>query len=171
VRLVAGDVTSAADVAAAAVGHDAAIHAAAVYGAGTDPDGFFPGAARALIEGLRQAGTAASAGTATSPAAAASAGTATSPEAAASAGTATSPAAAVTSRDSRIGWIRRIGRDRQARRGRSSRAATRSRRHKAARRARFPRRRPLILPGPRRRLGHSAPRRRRPGLGVRQPGR
>ncbi|GAB3462881.1 NAD(P)-dependent oxidoreductase [Actinophytocola sediminis] len=56
VRVAAGDVTDVAAVAALAAGHDAAINAAAVYGAGTDPDAFFPGAARALIEGLRQAG-------------------------------------------------------------------------------------------------------------------
>jgi hypothetical protein len=56
VRIVAGDVTSVADVAALAAGHDAAIHAAAVYGAGTDPGAFFTSAARALVTGLRQAG-------------------------------------------------------------------------------------------------------------------
>ncbi|XHU04487.1 NAD(P)H-binding protein [Amycolatopsis sp. WGS_07] len=54
--VVAGDVTDAADVAALAAGHDAAINAAAVYGEGTDPDAFFTGAARALITGLRQSG-------------------------------------------------------------------------------------------------------------------
>lgn len=53
---VAGDVTSAADVAALAAGHDAAINAAAVYGEGTDPEAFFTGAARALVAGLGQAG-------------------------------------------------------------------------------------------------------------------
>ena len=56
VRVAAGDVTGVADVAALAAGHDAAIHAAAVYGPGTDPDAFFTSAARALITGLRQAG-------------------------------------------------------------------------------------------------------------------
>jgi putative NADH-flavin reductase len=55
-RVAPGDVTDAAGVAALAAGHDAAIHAAAVYGAGTDPDAFFTGAAHALINGLRQAG-------------------------------------------------------------------------------------------------------------------
>ena len=55
-RVAAGDVTDVADVAALAAGHDAAIHAAAVYGAGTDPDAFFTGAAHALVNGLRQAG-------------------------------------------------------------------------------------------------------------------
>src|SRR5450759_2111384 len=55
-RVAAGDVTDVADVAALAAGHDAAIHAAAVYGAGTDPDAFFNGAAHALVNGLRQAG-------------------------------------------------------------------------------------------------------------------
>ena len=56
VRIAGGDVTDVADVAAFAAGHDAAIHAAAVYGAGTDPDAFFTGAAHALVKGLRQAG-------------------------------------------------------------------------------------------------------------------
>ncbi|MFE0133065.1 NAD(P)-dependent oxidoreductase [Streptomyces sp. NPDC059037] len=55
VRIAAGDVTDAADVAALADGHDAAINAAAVYGEGTDPDTFFTSAAHALVEGLRQA--------------------------------------------------------------------------------------------------------------------
>jgi hypothetical protein len=55
--IAAGDVTNAVDVAALAAGHDAAIHAAAVYGAGTDPDAFFTSAAHALVKGLRQAGT------------------------------------------------------------------------------------------------------------------
>jgi uncharacterized protein len=54
VRVVTGDVTDAAEVAAIADGHDAAIHAAAVYGAGTDPDAFFPAAAGALVTGLRK---------------------------------------------------------------------------------------------------------------------
>ncbi|MGH3680721.1 MAG: NAD(P)-dependent oxidoreductase [Natronosporangium sp.] len=56
VRIVAGDVTSVADVAASSAGHDAVINAAAVYGAGTDPHAFFTNAAKALVEGLRQAG-------------------------------------------------------------------------------------------------------------------
>ncbi|MCN9240144.1 NAD(P)H-binding protein [Streptomyces sp. RY43-2] len=56
VRIVAGDVTDAADVAALAVGHDAAINTAAVYGEGTDPEAFFTDAAHALVKGLRQAG-------------------------------------------------------------------------------------------------------------------
>ncbi|WP_409181947.1 NAD(P)-dependent oxidoreductase [Amycolatopsis sp. VS8301801F10] len=53
---VAGDVTSAAEVAALAAGHDAAVNAAAVYGEGTDPEAFFTGAARALVTGLARAG-------------------------------------------------------------------------------------------------------------------
>jgi uncharacterized protein len=56
VRITAGDVTDAANVAALAAGHDAAINTAAVYGAGTDPKAFFTSAAHALIKGLRQAG-------------------------------------------------------------------------------------------------------------------
>ncbi|MDW6062305.1 NAD(P)H-binding protein [Streptomyces sp. FXJ1.4098] len=52
VRIAAGDVTDAADVAALAAGHDAAINAAAT----TDPGAFFTSAAHALIKGLRQAG-------------------------------------------------------------------------------------------------------------------
>ncbi|MFI6818264.1 NAD(P)-dependent oxidoreductase [Nonomuraea sp. NPDC050328] len=52
VQVVAGDVTDAADVAAFAAGHDAALNAAAVV----EPDTFFPAAARALNQGLRQAG-------------------------------------------------------------------------------------------------------------------
>lgn len=56
VRLVAGDVTDAAGISVLAAGHDAAIHAAAVYGEGTDPDAFFRDAAEALIKGLRSAG-------------------------------------------------------------------------------------------------------------------
>jgi putative NADH-flavin reductase len=56
VRVTAGDVTDVADVAALAAGHGAAINAAAVYGAGTDPDAFFTSAAHALVKGLRQAG-------------------------------------------------------------------------------------------------------------------
>jgi uncharacterized protein len=55
VRVAAGDVTNVADVAALAAEHDAAINAAAVYGAGTDPDAFFTSAAHALVKGLRQA--------------------------------------------------------------------------------------------------------------------
>jgi putative NADH-flavin reductase len=55
-RIDAGDVTNPANVAALAAGHDAAINAAAVYGAGTEPDAFFTNAAHALIGGLRQAG-------------------------------------------------------------------------------------------------------------------
>jgi putative NADH-flavin reductase len=56
VRIAAGDVTSVANVAALTAGHDAAINASAVYGAGTDPDAFFASAAHALVEGLQQAG-------------------------------------------------------------------------------------------------------------------
>jgi putative NADH-flavin reductase len=56
VRVAGGDVTDAADVAALAAGHDAAVHAAAVYGEGTDPGAFFPAAAHALVTGLGQAG-------------------------------------------------------------------------------------------------------------------
>ncbi|MEV0124407.1 NAD(P)H-binding protein [Streptomyces sp. NPDC050703] len=56
VRVAAGDVTEAADVAALADGHDAAVNAAAVHGEGTDPEAFFTGAAHALVTGLRQAG-------------------------------------------------------------------------------------------------------------------
>jgi uncharacterized protein len=58
VRVTIGDVTDAADVAVLAAGHDAALSVAAVYGPGTNPDAFFTSAARALITGLRQAGTA-----------------------------------------------------------------------------------------------------------------
>jgi putative NADH-flavin reductase len=54
-RVCAGDVTDPVSVAALAAGHDAAVHAAAVYGEGTDPDAFFPAAANALAEGLRTA--------------------------------------------------------------------------------------------------------------------
>jgi putative NADH-flavin reductase len=54
VRLVAGDVTDAGSVAGAAQGHDAAI--SAVYAAGAEPDVFFTGAARALLDGLPRAG-------------------------------------------------------------------------------------------------------------------
>jgi putative NADH-flavin reductase len=49
--LVAGDVTDAARIAELAAGHDAVI--AAVYDGGTDPTEFFPKAARALVDGLR----------------------------------------------------------------------------------------------------------------------
>ncbi|KOY53289.1 NAD(P)-dependent oxidoreductase [Streptomyces sp. XY332] len=49
-----GDVTSAADVARLAVGHDAAV--AAVYDAQAAPGEFFPAAARALAAGLAEAG-------------------------------------------------------------------------------------------------------------------
>lgn len=56
VAVFAGDVTDPADVGAHAAGHDAAIHAAAVYGEGTDPAAFFPAAAHALVEGLGTAG-------------------------------------------------------------------------------------------------------------------
>jgi uncharacterized protein len=54
VRLVAGDVTDVDSVARVAVGHDAAI--SAVYDAGAQPDVFFTGAARALLDGLARAG-------------------------------------------------------------------------------------------------------------------
>jgi putative NADH-flavin reductase len=50
--LVAGDVTDAARIAELAAGHDAVI--AAVYDGGTDPALFFPQAARALVDGLRE---------------------------------------------------------------------------------------------------------------------
>ncbi|WP_328609035.1 NAD(P)H-binding protein [Amycolatopsis sp. NBC_00345] len=56
VRIAAGDVTNAADVATLSAGHHAGINAAAVYGAGTDPGAFFTTAAHALVNGLRQAG-------------------------------------------------------------------------------------------------------------------
>ncbi|WP_371616398.1 NAD(P)-dependent oxidoreductase [Streptomyces sp. NBC_00454] len=49
-----GDVTSAADVARLAAGHDAAV--AAVYDMGAVPGEFFPAAARALAAGLPRAG-------------------------------------------------------------------------------------------------------------------
>ncbi|GAA3739201.1 NAD(P)-dependent oxidoreductase [Plantactinospora mayteni] len=54
VRLVAGDVTEAADVARIAAGHQAAI--SSVYDPGTAPDVFFTAAARALLAGLPRAG-------------------------------------------------------------------------------------------------------------------
>jgi uncharacterized protein len=56
VDVLAGDVTDPASVAALAAGHGAAIHAAAVYGEGTDPDAFFASAAHALVDGLAAAG-------------------------------------------------------------------------------------------------------------------
>jgi hypothetical protein len=56
VGVLAGDVTDRVSVAALAAGHDAAIHAAAVYGEGTDPDAFFTAAAHALAEGLGSVG-------------------------------------------------------------------------------------------------------------------
>lgn len=49
-----GDVTSAADVARLAAGHDAAV--VAVYDGGAAPGVFFPAVARALAEGLPRAG-------------------------------------------------------------------------------------------------------------------
>ena len=55
VRVVDGDVTKAADVAALAAGNDAVINAAAAY-EGTDPDAFFTDAAHALNKGMGQAG-------------------------------------------------------------------------------------------------------------------
>lgn len=54
VHLVAGDVTDVNSVARVAEGHDAAI--SAVYDAGAQPDAFFTGAARALLDGLTSAG-------------------------------------------------------------------------------------------------------------------
>jgi putative NADH-flavin reductase len=54
VRLAAGDVTDVDSVARVAEGHDAAI--SAVYDAGAEPAAFFTAAARALIDGLPQAG-------------------------------------------------------------------------------------------------------------------
>ncbi|TDU89365.1 hypothetical protein EV138_2929 [Kribbella voronezhensis] len=52
--LVAGDVTSAADVERLSKGHDAVV--AAVYdGAGTDPAAFFTSAAGSLVDGLTKA--------------------------------------------------------------------------------------------------------------------
>ncbi|GAA3007116.1 NAD(P)-dependent oxidoreductase [Streptosporangium longisporum] len=54
VRVVAGDILDADDVARLAKGHDAAI--AAAYDFGTPPDVFFAGAARALLDGLSSAG-------------------------------------------------------------------------------------------------------------------
>jgi putative NADH-flavin reductase len=54
VRLVAGDVTEAGRVAAAAHDHDGAI--SAVHDAGAPPEVFFTAAARALVDGLPRAG-------------------------------------------------------------------------------------------------------------------
>ncbi|MFD7668868.1 NAD(P)-dependent oxidoreductase [Streptomyces sp. NPDC059788] len=54
VTLVAGDVLDAASIAQVAAGHDAAVQASHQQGA--DPKEFFGGAARALVEGLGQAG-------------------------------------------------------------------------------------------------------------------
>ncbi|WP_067486450.1 NAD(P)-dependent oxidoreductase [Actinomadura hibisca] len=54
VRVVAGDVTDAASVAAVAAGHDAAINS--TYDFGTEPAAFFTTAAEALLDGLRRAG-------------------------------------------------------------------------------------------------------------------
>lgn len=54
VRLVAGDVTDAGSVAAAAHDHDGAI--SAVYDAGAPPSVFFTAAAKALVDGLPRAG-------------------------------------------------------------------------------------------------------------------
>jgi len=53
VHLVAGDVTDVDSVARIGEGHDAAI--SAVYDAGAQPDAFFTGAARALLDGLTSA--------------------------------------------------------------------------------------------------------------------
>lgn len=50
--LVAGDVTDVARIAELITGHDAVI--AAVYDGGTDPAEFYPKAARALVDGLRE---------------------------------------------------------------------------------------------------------------------
>lgn len=54
VRLAVGDIVDAAGVGRIAEGHDAVINAAADLGA--QPDVFFTGAARALLEGLPKAG-------------------------------------------------------------------------------------------------------------------
>ncbi|MEV4751843.1 NAD(P)H-binding protein [Streptosporangium sp. NPDC049248] len=54
VRVVAGDVTDTSAVAKIAAGHDGAISAACDMGA--DPHDFFTGSARALVDGLGQAG-------------------------------------------------------------------------------------------------------------------
>ncbi|GAB3183750.1 hypothetical protein FHX75_111502 [Micromonospora palomenae] len=53
VQLVAGDVTDGDSVARVAAGHDAAI--SAVYDAAAQPDTFYIGAARALLDGLARA--------------------------------------------------------------------------------------------------------------------
>ncbi|GAA0403473.1 hypothetical protein Acor_33260 [Acrocarpospora corrugata] len=53
-RIVAGDVTDAESVAEHAKGHDAAI--CAVYDANVEPEIFYAGTSRALVEGLDQAG-------------------------------------------------------------------------------------------------------------------
>src|ERR1700704_6538321 len=54
VRIVAGDVTEVNSVVQLAEGHDAAI--SSVYDAGAQPDVFFAGAARALLDGRTRAG-------------------------------------------------------------------------------------------------------------------
>jgi putative NADH-flavin reductase len=54
VRIVAGDVTDLNSVVQVAEGHDAAI--SCVYDAGAQPDVFFAGAARVLLDGLTRAG-------------------------------------------------------------------------------------------------------------------
>ncbi|GGR86160.1 hypothetical protein GCM10010169_33110 [Micromonospora fulviviridis] len=56
VRVTAGDITDADQVAGLMAGHDAAVHAAADLAA--PPDVFFPAAARAALAGSRRAGTA-----------------------------------------------------------------------------------------------------------------
>ncbi|MEO3752960.1 NAD(P)H-binding protein [Streptomyces sp. B6B3] len=56
VRVVAGDATDPAGVAAAADGRDVIVSAAAVYGAGTDPDAFFTASSRALLAAARRPG-------------------------------------------------------------------------------------------------------------------
>ncbi|WP_432900024.1 NAD(P)-dependent oxidoreductase [Micromonospora matsumotoense] len=53
VRLVVGDATDLDSVAKVAAGHDAAI--SAVYDASARPDAFYPGVARALLDGLAAA--------------------------------------------------------------------------------------------------------------------
>ncbi len=54
--VVAGDATDPAEVAAAAAGRDVVVSAAAVYGQGTDPDGFFTASSRALLAAARRPG-------------------------------------------------------------------------------------------------------------------
>ncbi|MDQ0379543.1 NAD(P)-dependent oxidoreductase [Amycolatopsis thermophila] len=49
-RLVAGDITDPASVAALTKDQDAVISAAVVYGAGTDPHSFFTASSRALVD-------------------------------------------------------------------------------------------------------------------------